>query len=189
MVINASKHIDSSLKDLQGILDEVKKTIKGVDDATLNTPEAEGKWSMLQCLKHMSIAVEVYNTNTLSALESAQNGTNSSDYKSHWKGDMFVKMISPKENGEIKNSMKTFKTMNPHNSLAVDDTIKEFFAQHEEYLRLIEKSRAYDLNRVKVNTALGPMVKLRLGDAYRFIIGHAHRHLIQLKRIKSVVTA
>ncbi len=187
MVIEASKHIDSSLQDLKSILEEVRTTIKGVDEITLNTPEAEGKWSMLQCLKHMSIAVEVYNTNTLSALESAQSGTNSSDYKSHWKGDMFVKMISPKKNGEIKNSMKTFKSMNPHNSLAAKDTIEEFFAQHEEYLHLIEKSRTYDLNRVKVNTALGPMVKLRLGDAYRFIIGHAQRHLIQLKRIKATV--
>lgn len=188
MVIEASKHIDSSLQDLRGILDEVKTTIEGVDEISLNTPEGEGKWSMLQCLKHMSIAVEVYNTNTMSALQSTQSGTNTSDYKSHWKGDMFVKMIAPKSNGEIKNTMKTFKTMEPHNALEAKETIEEFFAQHEEYLRLIEESRKYNLNRVKVNTALGPMVKLRLGDAHRFIIGHAHRHLIQLKRIKVTVT-
>lgn len=188
MVIEASKHIDSSKEDLRHILDEVKATVEGLDEITLNTPESAGKWSMLQCLKHMSIAVEVYNTNTLDALDSASEGSAASDYKSHWKGDMFVKMIAPKENGEVKNNMKTMKSMNPENSLDAQETVKEFFAQHEEYLRLIERSRNYDLNRVKVNTALGPLVKLRLGDAYRFIIGHAYRHLIQLKRIKSVVT-
>ncbi len=188
MVIAASKHIDSSKAHLKHILDEVKATINGMDEVALNTPESEGKWSMLQCLKHMSIAVEVYNLNTLNALNSANEGTTAAEYKSHWKGDMFVKMIAPKENGEVTNNMKTMKSMSPENSLDANETIKEFFAQHEEYLRLIERSRSYDINRVKVNTALGPLVKLRLGDAYRFIIGHAQRHSIQLKRIKSAVT-
>ncbi len=188
MVVGASKHIDSSKEDLKYILDEVKTTINGLDEVVLNTQESEEKWSMLQCLKHMSIAIEVYNTNTLDALGSASEGTTAAEYKSHWKGDMFVKMIAPKENGEVKNNMKTMKSMSPDDSLDANETIKEFFALHEEYLRLIERSRDYDLNRVKINTALGPLVKLRLGDTFRFIISHAQRHLIQLKRIKSAVT-
>ncbi|MBO3699351.1 DinB family protein [Roseivirga sp. E12] len=188
MVLEASKHIDSCQKDLQYILDEVRVTIEGLDETTLNCQEGEGKWSMLQCLKHMSIAVGVYNNNTHSALESGNHSTPSVDYKSHWKGDMFVKMIAPKENGKVKNNMKTMKTMNPDHSLNPQETIEEFFSQHKEYLRLMEKSRSFNLNRVKVNTAIGPLVKLRLGDAYRFIVAHAHRHLIQLKRIKAAVS-
>lgn len=188
MIKAASEHIDSSKKELKLVLSEVKTTLESLQDINLNTQEADGKWSILQCLKHMSIAVEVYNHNIGKALETGNHQSPDSDFKSHWKGDMFVKMISPKENGVVKNNMKTMKTMNPENSLDAQKTVDEFFNSHNEFIDLMEKSRAFNINRVKVNTAIGPLVKLRLGDAYRFIIAHAQRHLIQLRRIRSVVT-
>lgn len=188
MIIEASKHIDSSKRELQQILDEVKTTLEGLSDVSLNTQEADGKWSILQCLKHLSIAVEVYNHNIDSALEAGNHKSPVSDFKSHWKGDMFVKMIAPKENGVVKNNMKTMKTMNPEKSLDAQKTIDEFFNSHNEFIDLMEKSRAFNINRIKVNIAIGPLVKLRLGDAHRFIIAHAQRHIIQLRRIRSAVT-
>lgn len=188
MIKEASEHIDSSKQELQQLLGEVKTTLEGLEAVSLNTQEANGKWSILQCLKHMSIAVEVYNNNISKALEAGNHQSPASDFKSHWKGDMFVKMISPKENGVVKNNMKTMKTMNPENSLDAKKTIDEFFNLHNEFIDLMEKSRAFNINRIKVNTAIGPLVKLRLGDAYRFIIAHAQRHLIQLRRIRSAVT-
>ena len=54
-------------------------------------------------------------------------------------------------------------------------------------IALVEKSRAVNIDRIKVPTALGSMVKLRLGEALRFIVAHTQRHLVQLERIKNVV--
>lgn len=188
MVVEASKHINTSQEDLKHILSEVKSLVEGLDEKTLNRQEGEGKWSMLQCLKHLSIAVNVYNNNSQLAMSKSSHQTPASEFKSHWKGDMFVKMISPRDNGELKNNMKTMKSMNPESSLNAEATINEFFQLHEQFIGIMEQSRDYNINRVKVNTAIGPLVKLRLGDAYRFIIGHAQRHLIQLKRIHLAVS-
>jgi len=168
-------------------LTEVRSLIENLDERTLNTPEDVNKWSMLQCLKHMSFAVEVYNKNIGEAFESGQYKTPAQNFKSHWKGDMFTKMISPKDNGEVSRPMRTFSSMNPVQVLDAESVINEFFSLHEELITFIDQSKEYDLNKVKINTALGPLVKLRLGDAYRFVIGHAERHLVQLKRIKSAV--
>ena len=187
MVVSAREHINNSVDGMNAIIDEVKALLEGEDERSLNLPEAEGKWSMLQCLKHMSIAVQVYNQNIEKAFYLGRHANPADQFKSHWKGDMFTKMISPKDNGEVKNNMKTFKTMDPQESLDAQETIQEFFRLHERFRDLIQQSSGYNLNRLKVNTALGPLVKLRLGDAFRFIIGHAQRHVIQLKRIKATV--
>ena len=186
MVISSEQHIANSKTAISDFLSQVRSTIENLDERTLNTPEDVEKWSMLQCLKHLSYAIEVYNENIEQAFTVGKHNSPSETFKSHWKGDMFTKMISPKDNGEIK-TMKTFKSMMPKVVMESEDTLAEFFSLHEKFAELIEQSKAFDLNKVKVNTALGPMVKLRLGDAFRFIIGHAQRHLIQLKRIKATV--
>lgn len=186
MVISSEQHIDNSKEAISNLLTEVRTTIEGINAQTLNTPEDVNKWSMLQCLKHLSFAVEVYNKNVENAFLTGKYNSPADSFKSHWKGDMFTKMISPKDDGTIK-PMKTFKSMNPTVVMDAEPTLYEFFTLHQKFADLIEESRSFDLNKVKVNTALGPMVKLRLGDAFRFIIGHAERHLMQLKRIKATV--
>lgn len=187
MNLSSEAHINNSIADMNSIISGVRSALEDEDSKSLNIPEAEGKWSMLQCLKHMSIAIALYNQNIEKAFFLGRHASPASQFKSHWKGDMFTKMISPKANGQVKNNMKTFKTMEPKESLDAEETIQEFFKLHERFRDLIEQSRGYNLNKLKVNTALGPLVKLRLGDAFRFIIGHAQRHLIQLKRIKAAV--
>ena len=75
------------------------------------------------------------------------------------------------------------KSMYPKEVLDKEETLREFNEIHGQLLAHLEKARQYDLNRIKISTALGPIVKLRMGDAFRFVIAHAQRHVVQLKRI------
>ena len=186
MKLKATTHIQNSIKQCETALTEVEQLIAGLDNDTLNTQEAAEKWSILQCLKHLSIANKIYVENIKKAHQKYPQQPDET-FSSHWKGDYFTKMISPKENGVVKNNMKTMKSMNPEEALPVQETIDEFFNTHRELADLIKKSENYSLNKVKVPTALGPLVKLRLGDAFRFLLGHLDRHVLQLKRIKKAV--
>lgn len=186
MKLKATTHIQNSVEQCEKALAEVEQLIAGLDDSTLNTQEADGKWSILQCLKHLSIANKIYVENIKKAHQKYPQEPEET-YSSHWKGDYFTKMISPKDTGEVKNSMKTMKSMDPANALNAAETIEEFFSTHRELAELIRKSENYSLNKVKVPTALGPLVKLRLGDAFSFLLGHLDRHVLQLKRIKAAV--
>ncbi len=187
MVIKSEQHIGNSKRALEQVITDVQEILEGMDQSSLNLLEGEGKWSILQCLKHMSLAIKVYVENTENALASNRHRNPTDEFVSHWKGDMFTNMVAPKSKGEIKGKMKTFKSMNPSSSLDAESTISEFFALHKKFISQIEQAKDFNINKVKVNTALGPLVKLRLGDAFRFIIGHAERHVIQLKRIKTSI--
>lgn len=186
MKLKATTHIQNSIQQCENALSEVEQIIAGLDDTTLNTQEAAGKWSILQCLKHLSIANKIYVENLGKAFEKYPQKPEET-FKSHWKGDYFTKMISPKENNEVKNKMKTMKSMDPKQALNPKETIDDFFQTHQQLIELIKQSENYSLNKVKVPTALGPIIKLRIGDAFRFLLGHLDRHVLQLKRIKKAV--
>jgi len=186
MKLKAPIYIETCIQQCENALAEISEMIKDLDDHTLNTQEAPGKWSILQCLKHLSMANQIYMVNFQKAYIKYPQQPDD-EFRSHWKGDYFTKMISPKKNGEVKNNMKTFKSMDPSQALDARETIDEFFSIHKELIELMKKSKNYSLNRVKVPTALGPLVKLRLGDAFRFLLGHLDRHVLQLKRIKKAV--
>lgn len=184
MNINANQLIQQLSADLQDVIKQVNSCVNDVEDLEhLNLPEADKKWSMLQCVAHMSLAVGPYIKNMSGAMSSGDTRNGDYEYNSHWKGDWFTKLIAPDANAIIKNRMRTMKSMEPKEILDKEQTLEEFNKSHHELLQLLETARNFDLNRIKVPTAIGPLVKLRLGDAFRFIIAHAQRHVVQLKRI------
>lgn len=189
MAVATTGYLDEIENGFQQILKEARIIIDSTDEALLNQPEAPGKWSMLQCLEHMSLASKVYVDNVEQKLNNGQLPTASPRYKGHWKGRMFAKMNAPKPGGEIPMKLKTFKFMEPENTLDANKVINEFFSVHERFIELINESRSINIDKVKVVTALGSMVRLRMGEAFRFLLAHTQRHMVQLKRIKNTVSA
>ncbi len=182
----ASDHIDQSIKTLESGLQEIKDLIEGMDSKSLNQLEGPKKWSILQTLEHLTLANTLYVKNIDNAYQKYSEAS-SEVYKSHWKGDWFTRLIFPKENGEIKNKMNTVGFMAPDVNLEPEKTIDNFFTVHQKFIDQMKKARDYDLNKVKVVTGFGPMVKLRLGDVFNFLIGHIQRHILQIKRIKKAI--
>lgn len=188
MSVNTKEYLDEAAAGFESAISEVELLVANLDTRTLNTPEADGKWSMLECIEHMSLATEVYTKNIGDKIKEDSLPPASKDFKGHWKGRMFARMNAPKAGGEIPMKLKTFKSMEPKNQLKETEVINRFLSIHREIIDLIDQSRSVNIDRVKVATALGPMVKLRLGEAYRFILAHTQRHLVQLQRIKNTVT-
>ena len=188
MSINTAKYLDEVTSGFQKTMDEVKALCDPLEEKELNTPEGPGRWSMLQCLEHINLANEFYVKNIETKLEAETLPPASDMYRGHWKGRIFAKMNAPKPGDEIPMKIKTFKTMDPKPSLEKAFILDRFYDTHESLIEVIEKTRAINIDKVKIATALGPMVKLRIGEAYRFILAHTQRHMVQLRRIKSTVT-
>ena len=184
--MNSKQFIETTTQDFESIIDDVINVVNGLSQLTMNLPEAEGKWSMLQCIKHISLATGVYVKNVEGKLSSNSNQEDSGKFKGSWKGRLFAKMNAPKPNGDIPNKLKTFKFMEPSQELNREEVIDEFITVHQKFITLIKQSASIDLDKSRVQTAL-PVVKLRLGDAYLFLLAHTKRHVVQLKRIKTTV--
>lgn len=44
------------------------------------------------------------------------------------------------------------------------------------------------MSHSKINSALGPIVKFYLPEAFEFLIGHDERHLVQITEIQALIT-
>lgn len=153
---------------------------RGIDKVKLNYPPADGAWSVIQALEHLNI----YNRYYLPVIEKSL-----AIIPKEWNawfvpgffGNYFTKMMAPGNVYEIKNKMKTPKGFRPDTALDPDKVLNEFVAGQNKLLQLLELSRKRNLNEIRIPISLSRMVKLKLGDTFRFLIAHEQRHMIQAR--------
>ena len=92
----------------------------------------------------------------------------------YW-GEKFTKMMKPTNVYEVKNKMKTQKKMSFPNSLHVETVMKEFLQGQDKLLRLLEMAKGRNLAKIKIPITISKMIRLRLGDTFRFVIAHEQR--------------
>jgi len=73
--------------------------------------------------------------------------------------------------------------MNPINSQLDKEVVNEFIKQQYQLIELLEKAKNIDLNAAKTNISISRLIKLKLGDTFRFVIYHNVRHIRQAENI------
>ena len=146
------------------------------------------KWSVVQVLEHLN----AYNRHYLPIIEkelSTLNHDTNAWFTSGYWGEKFTKSMKPTNVYEIKNKMKTMKKMSFPNSLNVDTVMNEFLEGQEKLLQLLERAKGKDLAKIHIPITLTKLIKLRLGDTFRFLVGHEQRHMIQARNMWKEVGA
>ena len=78
--------------------------------------------------------------------------------------------------------MKSPKDKNPANSALTITTIDRFLKQQERLKALLMQAKQVNLTKTKTSISISNLVKLRLGDTFRFLIYHIERHVKQAER-------
>lgn len=145
----------------------------------LNFRTSEDSWSTLECLEHLNRYGNLY-IPEISRAMSSTGKSSQSYFKPGILGNYFAKSMLPKDK---LNTMKTLKSMNPiHSNL--DKNVVDLFIIHQgKLLELLEKAQYIDLEKTKTSISISKLIKLRLGDTFRFVIYHNKRHIGQIKRI------
>ncbi|MBA5791990.1 hypothetical protein H1R17_03675 [Flavobacterium sp. xlx-214] len=79
--------------------------------------------------------------------------------------------------------MKTFKSMNPINSVLDQETIAAFLTQQNQLLNILTNAEKINLNSLRITTSISSIIKLKLGDTLRVIIYHNKRHIVQAQKV------
>lgn len=138
------------------------------------------KWSVVQVLEHMN-AYGRYYIPTIDRAIAIKSGEPSVWFTPGPFGNYFVKSMKPTNVYEIKNKMKTMKAYSFQNSLNVEKVLQEFLGQQDRLIQLMELARSRDLNSIRIPITVSKLVKLKLGDVFRFLVAHEQRHMIQAR--------
>ena len=153
-------------------------------DVLLRRPSPE-KWNTLEVFEHMNLSTGIYLRGLEKVFaERAGSFPPNPDFHPGFLGDYFTKAMRPKADGTISWRMKTMKMFDPGRQHgASSESIARFTSMCERLLQLLQQARSTDLGRMKVASSLGPIIRFKAGDAFRFPIAHQWRHLQQAERL------
>jgi DinB superfamily len=132
----------------------------------LNYKASPEKWSVLQCIDHLNQYGDYYLPAIARQLETASQSKSDSTFKSGLLGNYFANLMQVNE-GNIK-KMKSPKDKLPSASDLSLTTIDRFLKQQDRLLELLKEAQNKDLVKTKVSTSLHKLIRLRLGDTFRF---------------------
>lgn len=159
------------------------ETLLNKSDSELNFRTSAESWSVLECLEHLNRYGNFYIPEINNRI-AASKFPPKTEFSSGILGNYFAESMLPKEK---LNKMKTFKTMNPIHSKLNKDVVSEFINQQNQLLILLEKSRQINVEKTKTSISISNLIKLKLGDTFRFVIFHNLRHVEQAKNVLNII--
>ena len=156
------------------------------DPEILVQQPAPDKWSVAQAIEHLNTYGRYY----LPVIEAAikeQPLYPDPVYTPGWLGDYFTKMMSPGKNGEITNKMQTFKGHRPSADIDSKPVLDEFLKQEQQLLDLLERAKRTNISKIRIPISISRLVKLKLGDTFRFLVAHHQRHFVQVNNTLKAV--
>lgn len=171
--------LDSLMDDVRKILVEAHKLTAIPDHITGTQPSPE-QWSIAQVIEHLNF----YSRHYIKAIEEVLHRHQSKPtdiFVPGWFGDYFTNMMKPLDDNTVKNKMKTMKNAIPGVNINSQEVLKQFIADQHVLLNLLQIAKSANLNKLRVPTSITKIIKLKLGDTFRFFIAHEQRHFVQIK--------
>lgn len=175
------------IADLTQRVEKATETVQAFHELSpeqLNFKKHPESWSILECLEHLNLYGDFY----LPEMEKQILGAShqkASVFKSGILGNYFANLMLPGPD-KIK-KMKSPKDKNPSHSELSVATIDRFLKQQEHLLGLLEMAKRVNLTKTKTAISLSKLIRLRLGDTFRFYIFHIQRHVLQAEKIHASV--
>lgn len=156
------------------------ESLKQLSPEQLNKRQSSESWSALECLQHLNLYGIFYLPEIKKQLNPRKGETSNQYYKTGLLGNYFANSMKPKAN---LNKMKTFQEMNPIHSQLNNTVIDAFLSQQKEMVSLLEHAKLVHLGKRRTSISISKLIKLKLGDTFRFVIYHNMRHVEQAKRV------
>jgi hypothetical protein len=139
-----------------------------------------------QILEHLNIYSRYYITAIEQKLHLNQSGPNV-DFVPGWLGNYFTKLMKPKEDNTLVKKMKAPKDAVPSAQQNATAMLQEFVSHQHHLLNLLQIAKTANLDYNRVPTSLSKFISLKLGDTFRFFVGHEQRHFLQINGVVSML--
>jgi len=167
---------DDAIQYLKETEAGVLNSIKGLSAAQLNFKPAEDKWSVEDCIKHISAAEKELWAMAEPVLKQPVNPDKRAEIK--FRDDELIKAVEDRSH-----KSKTFAVLEPKNSpyKTLQEALSAFRKNREKLIAFI-RSNPQDLRNHILVLPVGTY------DAYQFILlisAHSKRHTAQIDEIKN----
>ncbi|MFW6079341.1 MAG: DinB family protein [Gemmatimonadota bacterium] len=167
--------------DLERQIEEVEALVGPLSDGAVAWRPDGKRWSIGQCLVHLALTNGRYITEIETAVERGrdQGLTGDGPFRHGWLGNLLVRMIRP----PVRLRVKAMKELAPPPVRTKAEAVDAFMAEQRRLERAIVHADGLDLGRVKLASPATRRLKLTLGQAFEFVLGHNDRHIVQARGV------
>lgn len=179
---------ENQIQRLNLIMNKVGE-LRQLDRKALTMSPSPKAWSVMEIIAHLNISYGNYREKIDKALAQSPAAHHESET---FRARPWQKWVinGQKPKGNVRPwKMKTFKKFEPKFAKGnLDDSkIEQVFASFEELHRHLKQSilasRHKQVDKLKVSSAIGPIVTFYLPECFEFIISHAERHIVQIQEV------
>jgi DinB superfamily len=174
---------------LQTIVDECEKNsvvarelVSPLNEAQLNWKPAPERWSIAQCLEHLTVSTEKfgpYFTRAIAQGREKRPADGTPAYRPTFLGGWLIKQMVP----ETTRKVSAPKIFRPSSS-DVDRPLEKFLTQQEKFLEFVRATKGIDYNKTRLRSPVTLLMRYSLADAYVLTVVHGQRHLQQARRVR-----
>lgn len=170
--------LDGLKAKLQEQMERARELCEPLNNEQLNWRPAPGKWSVAECIEHLTAGAEAYQPKLDAALEQNRNGDSSKRPKRSLFGNILLKVVDP----ENLKPMKAPKIFTPPSEVP-GGALDRFTAAHDKLAATIDAANGHDLARSKVVSPISFLFRMNLADALEMLVLHVERHVNQAERV------
>lgn len=163
--------------------DEAKRLVEGLSEGQLGWTSNPASWSIAQCLDHLAVTSQKFNSYFTDALERGRKkGLVSSPlpYRPSFVGGWLIKQVVP----ETTRRVPAPKVFRPSQSNTIPGALEKFLKQQSEFSNYVRASRGIDYNKTRLRSPVTPLMRYSLADAFVVTVVHGWRHLAQAQRMR-----
>lgn len=182
-----NSEIEKLRSDYLKIIEDIKVLTSDLTTEQVNTRPEPQKWSIAECLNHLTLTNNTYLKVAEPAIEkSIREGKYGDEViKLGLVGKIFMKFEPPP-----KRKFKTPKLFNPSKKeqkiFEKEIVVKDFVDSKMKMIKLIERADGLNLNKIKMHSPVSKLIKVRLGDYFKIMGPHDRRHIWQAAQVKAM---
>ena len=169
--------------ETEKVSDDARHLVAGLTDGQFNWKPAPEKWSIAQCLDHLATTLEKddqYFTEAIAKGREKRRASGAVAYRPTMFGGWLIKQLLP----EATRKMRAPKVFRPAESSAIEGALDRFLRQQQKFLSFVNDARGIDYNKTRLRSAVTPLIRYSLADAFVMTVVHGQRHLAQARRVR-----
>ncbi|HEY0080883.1 MAG TPA: DinB family protein [Pyrinomonadaceae bacterium] len=169
---------------VEAIRKEARELLEGLNDRQFNWRQAEGRWSIGECLAHLNLTGQVYLRTVDKGIKQARSEQlfSRGPYRHGLLGRWFLRATEPPVRRVKVKAPKVIAPL-PEHLLAV--VAPAFMSLQDAVLQRIREANGLDLGRARIKSPFLGLLRLSLGQSILAILAHERRHLWQARQVRN----